>query len=217
MARLKGEAWKTAAINAVVNALLDPDDSRSRCRVSHEDSPEIFITEPPDRSYDGAETDAGIQPEHLMTLDQELRWIPAATHSQAYKESLEDFSPAQVFSQTQDLDRTADWEWTALRQSRIRFSVTATKIAELPRPKSAAEIAVDRADLRIALRDLSRGELRAVILRFAGCPLTSGERGQLMRAFRKSRDLRKRIGSAAHIVNEGVICADRDYKKPSWR
>lgn len=58
--------------------------------------------------------------------------------------------------------------------------------------------------MRAALKDLSHGELKAVILRFAGCPLTAGERGQLMRALRKSRELRKRIDLPVRIVNEEV-------------
>lgn len=202
-ARLSRGDWKQRAITTIVDVLLDPDDSRSRCRVSHEGSPEVFITVPADRSYDGGEAgEEPIQREHLMTRDQELRWLPAATHSQAYKQSLADFSQAQVFNQTTDLEKTATWDWAALRQSRIRSSVAAHKLGQLPRPKSVEELACDRADLRVALANLSRGELRTVLLRFSGKPLNSGERVQLARALDKSQELRKRIDVPVHIVSE---------------
>jgi len=199
--------WKEKAITAIIDALLDPDDNRSRDRVSHEGSPEIYITEPADRSYDGMDVfDEPIDRGHLMTLDEELRWIPAATHSKSYNQSLDDFSYAQMLNQTRDVDKTTKWDWAALRRSRIRFSVAALRVATLARPKSVDELAIDRADMRNALKKLSRGELRAVILRFAGCPLKSGERVQLMRAMRKSRELRKRIRVPLHIVSEEVVC-----------
>ena len=105
--------WKRRAIAVLVNVLLDPYDSRSRDRVSHDDSPEIFITDP----YEGIDNQGeGIPPEHLMSLDQVMRWIPASNPYQANKEGMEQFTGKQFVSQTSDLDRTATWEWAALRE-----------------------------------------------------------------------------------------------------
>ena len=94
-----------------------------------------------------------------------------------------------------------------IARSRIRVSIVSEKLAlRLPRPKSVDELAIDRADMRTALETLSRGELTAVLRRFGGFPLNSGQRVQLMRAFEKTRELRKRFPPAVRIVIEGGAC-----------
>lgn len=209
--RNAAEQWKRRAINALVDLLLDPDDTRPSDRVARGGNITVRITHPTNAPRDSSDDEEVIFPEeHLLTLDQELRWIPANPKSTSPFRPIEFKEPSQrqIRTQTTDVDRTVQWDWAGLRQSRIRISLGRNKRG-LARSKSVEEMAIDRADMQSALKDCSAGELRAMIRSAAGHPLNSAERVQLMRARRKSSEPRKQDGPLLHIVNEGAFSPPR--------
>lgn len=205
------EVWKQRAIVELVDLLLDPDDTRPRDRIARGGNVTVRITRPAHAPRENSDDEeVSVPEEHLMTLDHELRWIPAAPTSlspfrpMAFKEP----TARQIRTQTTNLDRTQKWDWADLRQSRIRKSLGRDKRG-LARLKSVEEMAIDRADMHAALKDCSAGELRALTLSARGYRLNSTDRVLLMRARKQSSKLRKQNPLAVHIVSEGEFSRPR--------
>jgi hypothetical protein len=201
----RADTWKQRAINELVDLLLDPDDTRPRDRIARGGNITVRITQRrnPPRADSGDEAET-VPEEHLMTLDHELRWIEAVPKGLSPFRAVEFKEPSrrQIRTQTTDLDRTGQWDWAELRQSRIRKSLGRDKRG-LARCKSVEEAAIDRTDMRRALKDCSAGELRALILSARGHRLNSTDRVLLMRARNKASDLRKQNLLPVPVVNEG--------------
>lgn len=205
----------------LVDLLLDGDETRSRDLVAREEEAIIYVTVPHGDGESMLSSDdevVEIPHEHLVTLDQELRWLPAATKSQARQQDIDEFTIRQRNKQTTSVDETVSWDFAALRRSRIRVSRLGQKTGVVPRPAKVADIAIDRADLRTALALLSRGERRSLERRFAGYPLSSGQRTQLQRALKKTREIRHpaptcgRLAPPVHIDTEPDVCAVGENK-----
>lgn len=195
---------KQRAIDALIGLLLDASDARSRCIVARQDSPEIFISDPNEIRTGPDDEVVEIPLAHVMTLDQELRWILAQPASTRPESPVVFYPPNEglLRTQTRNLDRTQRWKWADIRQSRIRKTLGKNADAWLPHPARTDDLAIDRLDLRARLEQLSDGGLFALLRRFAGYTLTPTQRVQLHRARKKTSSPCKRLDRLVRIDSE---------------